>query len=581
MSDDTKPRRSLVGRATDGQTVAELSDTSGRPRLTSTAPESTTMYIVAPGHVLNDHYRLEREVARGGMGIVFEAADVKLTDRRVAIKMLPPELTGDEAAALRLQREASAVCRLDHPNCVRLLEYNVDGPIHYMVMEYLDGGTVAAHLVRAGWLPYDDVLTAARDVVSALEHAHGRGVVHRDVIPANLMYKTVDGRRYTTVTDFGIAKTLHDARMRLTGQSSAGTLLYAAPEQFAGTEPTALSDQYSLAATLYELAAGRPPFPGGAAAAAGRPAAVADLPSHASAALTRALSSDPADRFATCNDFLAAFAGASASPPVVTAKGPIVALVLAVVVLGAGWKLSRHEPTPSGPSVTVTEPVIAVPPSAPSELPGEASAVEVALQVTDDMLARRFSAARGRFSRGLQKNVPLEKLTADWPGTKLPGVALERFGKPRIEQNGDRVDVTVPFGSEKYAFDIEVGVDDRGAVQAIWFRGGQRHRFEALRLERTRSVGDALGRDALTEAWHLLGAELQGRLSIEKLQGDWPKNRTAALGAFQGVTDVYVERGEQNHPLHAILGFANGRMDVKMVYTGGPEPDGLWFRRFR
>jgi len=207
---------------------------------------------------LSGRYRLERELGRGGMGTVFLATDVKL-GRPVAIKALPPntrEYLGDE----RFQREVRLVAALSHPHIVSLFEADeADGCLYY-VMEYIEGETLADRLRRQGPLPVDEALQIVAEIGDALQYAHERGVVHRDVKPANILL----ARGHALLADFGIAKETDAGAERLTGTGvGVGTAEYMSPEQAAGDRRVdARSDVYALAAVLFEMLVGEPPFTG-------------------------------------------------------------------------------------------------------------------------------------------------------------------------------------------------------------------------------------------------------------------------------------------------------------------------------
>ncbi len=286
------------------------------------APEghdkATMAGLVVAGETLGGRYHLVREVARGGMGIVFEAEDRKLDGLRVAIKVLPPELSGNEAAILRLKGEATSALRLSHPHVMRLHGFDQDGPHAFLVMEYLEGPTLELELARRGTIPLAEVLELAGQAAAGLQAAHDRQIVHRDVKPANLMFTTDAGRRVLKVTDFGIAAQLKDSMTRLTGMDHSGTLLYAAPEQLQGKTPKPAADQYALAAAVYELLRGRPPFQGKGLSEQilnASPEPVDGLAPEVWAALSRGLAKDPEARFATVTDFVAALGGKAANAP--------------------------------------------------------------------------------------------------------------------------------------------------------------------------------------------------------------------------------------------------------------------------
>ena len=215
-------------------------------------PESVT---------LADRYVLEAEIARGGMGTVWRARDEVLA-RPVAVKLLDPFLSRDEAFLERFRREALAAARLSHPNIVAIYdtgsESGSDGEeLHYIVMELCAGGALADVLKREGAVEPRRVAWIGRATCDALDYAHRHHIVHRDVKPANILL-TGDGT--LKVGDFGIAKAAFAAGDLTTTGSVLGTVTYLSPEQANGDDPDHRSDIYALGIVLYELLTGRPPF---------------------------------------------------------------------------------------------------------------------------------------------------------------------------------------------------------------------------------------------------------------------------------------------------------------------------------
>jgi serine/threonine protein kinase len=211
---------------------------------------------------LAGRYRIERELGRGGMATVYLAEDLR-HGRRVAIKVLEPGV----AAAIgpgRFEREIRIAARMQHPHIVPLFESGQAGGLLFFVMPWIAGGSLRQRLRREKQLPVGDVVRIAGEVASALAHAHGQGVVHRDVKPENILF---DEDR-ALVADFGIARVVHAAGGETLTTSGAvvGTPAYMSPEQAAGqAELDARSDQYALACVVYEMLAGEPPFTGATA----------------------------------------------------------------------------------------------------------------------------------------------------------------------------------------------------------------------------------------------------------------------------------------------------------------------------
>lgn len=207
-------------------------------------------------------YEIVAPLGAGGMGEVYKARDVRL-GRTVAIKVLPPHVAGREDFRQRFEREARAVSNLKHPHICVLHDIGRSDGADFMVMEYLEGETLAARLSR-GVPPIDQVLKIATEVADALDHAHRNGVVHRDVKPTNIML-TRDGAK---VLDFGLAKAIPGTTSSavdsatLTVEMIVGTPQYMAPEQFGGAQADERSDVFAFGCVLYEMLAGRRAFDG-------------------------------------------------------------------------------------------------------------------------------------------------------------------------------------------------------------------------------------------------------------------------------------------------------------------------------
>lgn len=285
------------------------------------AAASATMAWVSVGDLLAGRYKLVRELGAGAMGIVYEAEDQNLDGYRVAIKVLPPELSRDEASVLRMKREALAAKKLTHPNVLRLDSFEQDDKVAFLVMELLNGEPLSLTVAKRERLPPDEVLALAKGLCEGLDLAHKKGVIHRDIKPSNLQGTVEeDGELVVKIVDFGIAYQVKNSMTKLTGVEASGTLNYCPPEQLKGARPSPASDQYALAASLFELLDGEVPFSGAGLSQQIReatPREIPDIPPAMNAALQRALAKDPADRFDSLADFYAAFSGegGAASPP--------------------------------------------------------------------------------------------------------------------------------------------------------------------------------------------------------------------------------------------------------------------------
>jgi serine/threonine-protein kinase len=202
-------------------------------------------------------YRIDSEIGRGGMGVVYRATHVA-SDRTVAIKVLPAELARDGGFADRFAREIAALQKLDHRNIVKLIEPGEDQGYQYYVMEFVQGRSLDKVITAERRLPWQRAVELAIQMCHGLKHAHDHGIIHRDLKPANLLI-TDDGT--VKLTDFGIAKVFAGTAITVTG-GIIGTPEYMSPEQGDGRPITKRSDLYSLGVVLYAMLTGRAPFLG-------------------------------------------------------------------------------------------------------------------------------------------------------------------------------------------------------------------------------------------------------------------------------------------------------------------------------
>jgi serine/threonine protein kinase/beta-lactam-binding protein with PASTA domain len=221
---------------------------------------------------LGDRYDVGQVIGRGGMAEVYEGTDRRL-NRRVAIKVLRPDLARDPMFQERFRREAQSAAGLNHPNIVAIYDTGEDFigdgenqvSVPYIVMEYVDGETLRHHLNNGPRILPERALEVIAGVLAALDYAHRHGIVHRDIKPANIMINTNGDAK---VMDFGIARAMTDAATAVTASSSVmGTAQYLSPEQARGELVDARSDLYSTGCVLYELLVGKPPFNGDSAVA--------------------------------------------------------------------------------------------------------------------------------------------------------------------------------------------------------------------------------------------------------------------------------------------------------------------------
>lgn len=273
--------------------------------------------------LLGGRYRVEQELGRGGMAKVFKGTD-EVLGRPVAIKVLAPQLADDQSYVARFRREAQAAARLNHPNLVAVYDTGEDDGVKYIVMEYVEGKTLAEYLADGGRIMPDRAMEIAEDVCNALSVAHAAGIVHRDIKPGNIM---LTPRGEVKVSDFGIA------RVPTTGDTVAqtvavlGTASYLSPEQAQGQTVDRRSDVYSLGCVLYEMLTGQAPFVGDS------PVTVAskhvldtplppsklnpDVSRELDAVVLKALAKNPANRYQTAEELRADLERARRNEPVI------------------------------------------------------------------------------------------------------------------------------------------------------------------------------------------------------------------------------------------------------------------------
>jgi len=208
-----------------------------------------------PGNRLGN-YEIIEKIGAGGMGAVYKGYQTAL-GRYVAIKVLPPQTAGDPSFAERFAQEAKAIGKLRHPNIVTAFDFAHDGDIAYLVSEFIDGGTLFDQLGAP--LPLEYTVQLLTPVAAALDYAHARGIVHRDIKPQNILM-THDG--VAVLTDFGLAKIVGPGSGMTQAGSLMGTADYMAPELAGGAESAGpAADQYALGIIAYQMLVGRHPFP--------------------------------------------------------------------------------------------------------------------------------------------------------------------------------------------------------------------------------------------------------------------------------------------------------------------------------
>ena len=283
------------------------------------------MVAVSPGQVLANRYKLTEHIAGGGMGDVWRGTD-EVLDRTVAVKILLPALLAEPGFAQRFRDEARTMATISHPGVVNVYDYGTDSGVTYLVMEYVEGDPLSRTLARVGRLTPARTMSLVAQAADALQAAHDKGIVHRDVKPANLLVRP---NGTLVLTDFGIARRQAAATHLTVAGSVLGTASYISPEQASGQGATAASDIYSLGVVAYQCLAGRRPFEGDSPVEIALqhvekapPPLPPDVPQAARALVERCLSKQPSARYPSASALATAARAASggqAPPPAETA----------------------------------------------------------------------------------------------------------------------------------------------------------------------------------------------------------------------------------------------------------------------
>lgn len=219
--------------------------------------QNNEKYAKNIGRIVDNRYTLVKVIGEGSSAVVFQADDMR-TGRPVAVKILKPEYSSDIKAVKRFENECKVISMLSHPSIVRVVDVSVISSPKYIVMEYINGITLRRYMDGKGALPFSEIVDFGEQILSALDHAHSKGIVHRDIKPQNIMLLP---KGIVKITDFGIAQ-VNDETMMLSSDKAAGTAYYISPEQLEGGDVDQRSDIYSLGVVMYEMATGRLPFDG-------------------------------------------------------------------------------------------------------------------------------------------------------------------------------------------------------------------------------------------------------------------------------------------------------------------------------
>ena len=422
-------------------------DVSGGDRPTSTS--SVDIVRERLQRIIEGKYRIERLLGKGGMGQVFLAHDLTL-EREVAIKVLPPDVAQDDQVVRRFQQEAKIAAKLDHPNIIPIYRVESEGGLNYFVMKYISGTSLEDLLDKKEPLPVPEIQRILWEAACALGHAHQRGVVHRDVKPANIMFDH-DGR--VMLTDFGISKALQAA----TGFTATGMIIgtphYMAPEQAKGAPVDGRADQYSLGVVGYRMITAELPFGGDSVhtiiykhiyeepplASTKRPG----IPGALTVAISRALAKEPDQRFPTMEDFA-------------TAVWPEQPVASPAKARGAARPRSRA--TADAPTEITGAPTTPLPAAKSRKPRSRAPALIGFVVVAAGVGAYLMLGRQGSGERGAVPSVDTVRIqdTVRVPVPRRPAPAKPRQTAPAVEPQGFLTIAADPFG-EVYIDGVDAG----------------------------------------------------------------------------------------------------------------------------
>ncbi len=285
---------------------------------------------VDPERIFNNRYRIESRLGNGGMALVYSGTDTLLR-RRVAVKVLREQYAADDDFVKRFSYEAQAAAKLSHPNIVSIFDFGSEDDSYFIVMELVDGETLAEQIATARLVPEPVAIDYAVQIASGLAYAHRQGLLHRDIKPANILITKDD---VVKISDFGIARAVSENTLGVTQPGMVmGSVYYLSPEQAQGLPIDETSDLYSVGVVLYQMLTGSLPFSGDSPVAVALKHVSTPAPAIDTAAsgvspalasiVARLLQKNPRDRFASATELAAALRDARERPSIAQASGPL------------------------------------------------------------------------------------------------------------------------------------------------------------------------------------------------------------------------------------------------------------------
>ncbi len=547
------------------------------------------------GMVFAERYKLEDFIGQGGMSLVYRAVDIR-TGHSVAVKILKSEYNSDKEFLERFQREAQAASLMSHHNLVNLLDVGVEGEHRYLVLEYVNGNTLKDIIRQKGRINYQTAIQVTIRILSALQHAHDNGIIHRDIKPQNVLIHA-DG--HVKVADFGIARMTGGATIGK-GDTVVGSVHYSSPEQATGSVVEAASDLYSTGVVMYEMLTGRVPFVGDTPVAVAMqhiqdaPPPITDFapetPPAVVAVVMKALEKDPKRRFQTAREMAEALMMAKNGQldPAAIQPEPVSPPVPQPAVQPAP-RVQEVSPAKPAPNRRTAQTVRRAPVKKRSKLTVLISTLALAVavlglltfgviriykQVSQSALAPNVIGLTVEDGRALATRQGLNWQETDIYHDTIPaGQVISQIPQEDTPmQKGDSLLATVSLGPANSAMPDVIGLDYEDAANRLTDRGFGR--VVAMKVVSTSAVGTVLDQSPRAGDPYTPGQTVEltisgGSVMVPKLTGRSREDAVAELLEV-GLSEASADFVETSDPAQIGQVLAQSPAEGTMLAIGSP-----------